>query len=157
MHQPQRQPLVFPQPANHARAFPLFPIHNSTYATRCINEACQSASHPYSRRCRYLARLIYLPTVPSGLCIGLSYTDNHLSQLTLAYLPTSLQDPTHLDQHKHKHEHSHPYPSSNTDTRRKNSIVLQPDLQASRQQTCTSPLVLPCWLHALPSPCKLCR
>lgn len=58
-------------------------------------------------------------TVPSGLCIGFSYTDKHLSRLTLASPSTSLQDPTLLDQHKHKDKHTHPYPSSTADARRK--------------------------------------
>ena len=157
MHQPQRQPLAFLKPANHARAFPLFPMLTPTYATDCINEACQSASHPNTKTCRHSLQLIYTRTAPSGLDIGFSYTDKHLSRLALASLPTSLRDQTRLDQHKHNNKHPHPYPSSTADTGRKNSLLSQSDLQASRQQTCTSLLDLPCWLHALPSACKLCQ
>ena len=154
MHQPHRQPLVFCPPANHVPAFPLFPILSQHTPHVYTNEACQSASHPNTKRCRHSPQLIYTSTIPSGLCIGFSYTDKHLSQLTLASLSTSLQDQTHLDQHKHIHKHPHRHPSSNADTRRKHSLVSLSDLQASRQKTCTFPLDLPCWLHALPSPCK---
>ena len=145
---------IFPASQSRSRFSAVSHPHPSNAAQFSI-EACQSASHRHSKRCRHLPQLIYTRTIPPDLCIGLSYTDKHLSQLTLAFFPTSLQDQTHLDQHKHRHKHSHPYLSSNADTRRKNSIVSQSDLQASRRQTCTSPLDLPCWLHALPSPCKL--
>lgn len=153
---PATAPASYIFPSRQSRScVPAVSHPHPTYATRNCNEACQSASHRYSKRCRHLPQLIYTCIIPPDLCIGLSYTVKHLSQLTLAFLPTPLQDPTHLDQHKHTHKHLHPYPSSNADTRRKNSIVSQSDPQASRQQTCTSPLDLPCWLHALPSACKL--
>lgn len=147
---------VSPASQSHPR-FPAVCHHHPSNATRCGIEACQSASHRYSKRCRRSPQLIYTRTIPSVLCIGLSYTDKHLSQLTLASLSTSLQDQTHLDQHKHTHKHPHRHPSSYADTTRKHSLVSQSDLQASRQQTCTSPLALPCWPHALPSPCKPCQ
>jgi hypothetical protein len=149
---------IFPASQSHPR-FPAVSHPHPSNATRCSIEACQSASHRYSKRCRHLPQLIYTRTIPSALCIGFSYTDEHLSQLTLASLSTSLQDQTHLDQHKHIHKHKHPnrHSSSNAVTRRKHSLVSQSDLQASRQQTCASPLDLPCWPHALPSPCKLCQ
>ena len=139
------------------RRFPAVSHPHPTYATLYTNEACQSASHPNTKTCRHSPQLIYTRTAPSGLDIGFSYTDKHLSRLALASLPTSLRDQTRLDQHKHNNKHPHPYPSSTADTRRKSSLVSQSDLQASRQQTCTSPLDLPCWLHALPSACKLCQ
>ena len=122
---------IFPASQSRSRFSAVSHPHPSNAAQFSI-EACQSASHRHSKRCRHLPQLIYTRTIPSDLCIELSYTDKHLSQLTLAFLPTSLQDQTHLGQHKHRYKHSHPYPSSNADTRRKSSIVSQSDLQASR-------------------------
>jgi hypothetical protein len=144
---------IFPASQSRSRFSAVSHPHPSNAAQFSI-EACQSASHRHSKRCRHLPQLIYTRTIPSACCIGFSYTDKHLSQLTLASLSTSLQDQTHLDQHKHIHKHPHRHPSSNADTRRKHSLVSLSDLQASRQKTCTFPLDLPCWLHALPSPCK---
>ena len=39
--------------------FPAISLANHTYATYCINEACQSASHPNTKRCRHSPQLIY--------------------------------------------------------------------------------------------------
>jgi hypothetical protein len=147
---------IFSASQSHPR-FPGASHPHPSNATCCSNEAGQSASHRHSKRCRHLPQLISTRTIPSACCIGFSYTDKHLSQLTLASLSTSLQDQTHLDQRKHTHKYPHRHPSSNADTRRKNSLVSQSDLQASRQQTCTSLLDLLCWLHALPSAYKLCQ
>jgi hypothetical protein len=153
---PATAPASCISPTSQSRPrFPAVSRPQPTYATRNTNKACQSASHPYSKSCRHSPQLIYTRTIPSGFCIGFSSTDKHLSQLTLAFLPTSLQDSIHLDHYTQTQTRTHSYPSSNADTRRKNSIVSRSDLQASRQQTCTSPLDLPCWLHALPSACKL--
>ena len=101
------------------RRFPAVSHPHPTYATLYTNEACQSASHPNTKRCRHSPQLIYTSTIPSGLCIGFSYTDKHLSKLTLASPSTSLQDPTLLDQHEHKDKHTYSYPSSTADARRK--------------------------------------
>lgn len=157
MHQPQRQPLAFLKPANHARAFPRFPMLTPTYATDCINEACQSASHPNTKRCRHSPQLIYSIHCSFGALHRLLI---HRQTLVPTHACISLNippgsDPPRSTQTQRQTHTSVPVLHSGRET--ENSLVSQSDLQASRQQTCTSPPDLPCWLHALPSACELCQ
>ena len=137
--------------------FPAISLANHTYATYCINEACQSASHPNTKRCRHSPQLIYSIHCSFGALHRLLIHRQTLVQTHACISSnTSRTRPTLINRNTKTNTHTS-IPVLNSGHETENSLVSQSDLQASRQQTCTSPLDLPCWLHALPSACKLCQ
>ena len=89
--------------------FPAISLANHTYATYCINEACQSASHPNTKRCRHSPQLIYSIHCSFGGSASASHTQTntcpnsrlHLPQPPSRIRPSSINTNTKTNTHIH--------------------------------------------------------
>lgn len=152
---PATSPASCILPSSQSRPrFPTVSHPQPTYATRLHQRGLPVCQPPKYEKMPPLAAInLYVHNSFGALHRLLIHRQTLVPTHACISSNTSRTRPTLINTNT-KTKHTHPYPSSTADTRRKNSLVSQPDLQASRQQTCTSPLDLPCWLHALPSACK---